>query len=218
MNEKEIKEVFDGIHMPPALLRKVENMNHNMENKKGKLLKAVATAAAAIAICVVASNGICYAATGQTWFSKMTVYINGKVSTADVSWTKDGDTITGTVELPDDADSTSVMVKEYSADDEDGEISVSEESAEWSEETEEASTTAVLCDVKEEGEKVYLFVENGVQKIDITEDIIADGEATGSFTRGDITYYYHVSSDVSDEYHYVGVDGEKYAIALSVEK
>lgn len=206
MNEEEIREVFDGIHMPPALLRKVENMNKN-KNNKVKLAKTAAAVAAAFALCIAASNGICYAATGHTWISTVTMYINGKANIADVEWTKDGDTLIGKVEMPDDAESSSIMVKEFAAEgtgEED--VTLSETEAQWSVGVEDAAKAAALCEVKKEGEKVYLLVENGEQKIDITEDI-ADKEAAGEFTWKGTTYSYYVSGDAGE-----------YELAVSTEK
>lgn len=214
MDEKELREVFDGIHMPPALLRKVENMDKN-KNKKAKLVKTAAAAFAAVALCIAASNGISYAATGHTWFSKITYYIDGKEVDADVEWTKNGDAIVGTVDMPEDAasfeivaegvpeDGSEIIVRDSQT--EDGK-NVSEKEAEWSEETEDAVEAAAQCEVKEEGDKVYLLVEGGKQKIDITEDI-ADKEATGEFTWQDMTYQYYVSGSASE-----------YELAVSVGK
>lgn len=214
MDEKELREVFDGIHMPPALLRKVENMDKN-KNKKAKLVKTAAAAFAAVALCIAASNGISYAATGHTWFSKITYYIDGKEVDADVEWTKNGDAIVGTVDMPEDAASFEIVVEGVPEDGseiivrdsqtEDGK-NVSEKEAEWSEETEDAVEAAAQCEVKEEGDKVYLLVEGGKQKIDITEDI-ADKEATGEFTWQDMTYQYYVSGSASE-----------YELAVSVGK
>ena len=110
MDEKELREVFDGIHMSPALLRKVENMDKN-KNKKAKLVKTAAAAFAAVALCIAASNGISYAATGHTWFSKITYYIDGKEVDADVEWTKNGDAIVGTVDMPEDAASFEIVAE-----------------------------------------------------------------------------------------------------------
>ena len=214
MDEKELREVFDGIHMSPALLRKVENMDKN-KNKKAKLVKTAAAAFAAVALCIAASNGISYAATGHTWFSKITYYIDGKEVDADVEWTKNGDAIVGTVDMPEDAasfeivaegvpeDGSEIIVRDSQT--EDGK-NVSEKEAEWSEETEDAVEAAAQCEVKEEGDKVYLLVEGGKQKIDITEDI-ADKEATGEFTWQDMTYQYYVSGSASE-----------YELAVSVGK
>lgn len=213
MDEKELKEVFDGIHMPPALLRKVENMDKN-KNKKAKLVKTAAAAFAAAALCIAASNGICYAATGHTWFSKITYYINGKEVNADVEWTKNGDEIVGKVEVPEEAGSFEIVAEGVPEDvdiftisdtqTEDGKT-VSEEEAGWSEEKEDAAEAAAQCEVKEEGDKVYLLVEGGKQKIDITEDI-ADKEAAGEFTWQDKTYQYYVSGSASE-----------YELAVSME-
>ena len=62
-------------------------------------VKFVAMAAAALAITVVASNGICYAATGETWIGKMKVLINGVETEQEVTWEQQEDMLVGTIEM-----------------------------------------------------------------------------------------------------------------------
>lgn len=44
-----------------------------------------------MALCLVASNGICYAATGHSWVTKAIVYINGEASEQDIVMEKQED-------------------------------------------------------------------------------------------------------------------------------
>lgn len=97
MNDK-IKQVYDEIHAPEALLGKVMEMKKD-EFKGRRMVKYIAAAVLALAITVVASNGICYAATGETWIGKMKVWINGVETEQDVTWQQDGDTLIGTLEM-----------------------------------------------------------------------------------------------------------------------
>ena len=55
--------------------------------KKSNLLKTTVAAAAAVAVCFVGSNSICYAATGETWVEKMIVFINGEATKTEVNVT-----------------------------------------------------------------------------------------------------------------------------------
>ena len=97
MDEK-IKRVYDEIHAPEALLGKVTEMKK--EEFKGRMMvKYIAAAVLALAITVVASNGICYAATGETWIGKLKVYINGEETEQEVTWHQEGDVLYGTVEM-----------------------------------------------------------------------------------------------------------------------
>lgn len=99
MKERDsVKKVYDEIHAPEALLRKVMEMNKK-DFKFRNAVKFVAMAAAALAITVVASNGICYAATGETWIGKMKVLINGVETEQEVTWEQQEDMLVGTIEM-----------------------------------------------------------------------------------------------------------------------
>lgn len=97
MKEK-IRKVYDEIHAPEALLGKVMEMKKD-EFKGRTAVKYIAAAVLALVITVVASNGICYAATGETWIGKMKVWINGVETEQDVTWQQDGDTLVGIMEM-----------------------------------------------------------------------------------------------------------------------
>ena len=97
MNSK-IKSVYDEIHAPEVLLGKVMEMKK--EEFKGRMLvKYVAAAVLALIITVVASNGICYAATGETWISKIKILVNGEEREQDIIWYQEGDVFYGTIEI-----------------------------------------------------------------------------------------------------------------------
>ena len=93
-----IRQVYDEIHAPEALLGKVMEMKKD-EFKGRTAVKYIAAAILALVITVVASNGICYAATGETWIGKMKVWINGVETEQDVTWQQDGDRLVGIMEM-----------------------------------------------------------------------------------------------------------------------
>ena len=97
MKEK-IRQVYDEIHAPEVLLGKVLEMKKD-EFKGRRMVKYIAAAVLALAITVVASNGICYAATGETWIGKMKVWINGVETEQDITWRQEGDALYGTIEM-----------------------------------------------------------------------------------------------------------------------
>ena len=97
MKEK-IRQVYDEIHAPEVLLGKVMEMKKD-EFKGRRMVKYIAAAVLALAITVVASNGICYAATGETWIGKMKVLINGVETEQEVTWQQDGDVLYGVMEM-----------------------------------------------------------------------------------------------------------------------
>ena len=97
MNGK-IKNVYDEIHAPEALLGKVMEMKKD-EFKKRVVIKYIAAAVLALVLTVVASNGICYAATGETWIGKIKILVNGVEQEHDITWEKDGDLIFGIMEI-----------------------------------------------------------------------------------------------------------------------
>lgn len=71
------KATFTEIHAPEALARKVKNMTKSNKNPKVSFMKRFAVAAAAFAVLFAGSNGVAYAATGNTWIESVVVYFNG---------------------------------------------------------------------------------------------------------------------------------------------
>ncbi len=99
MNEAEnIKKVYDQIHAPEALLGKVMEMKKDTFKFRNCMKFAVA-ALAALVLTFVAGNGICYAATGETLFSKIKVSINGKEVTPEVKWEERDGNMVGSFEM-----------------------------------------------------------------------------------------------------------------------
>ena len=62
-------------------------------------VKYAIAAVAALVLTVVASNGICYAATGETLFSKIRFYVNGEEVEHDITWQEEDGTMVGTFEM-----------------------------------------------------------------------------------------------------------------------
>jgi len=99
MNEAEnVKKVYDQIHAPEALLGKVMEMKKDTFKFRNCVKYAIA-AVVALALTVAAGNGICYAATGQTLFSKIKVCINGNEVTPDVTWKEEDGRMVGSFEM-----------------------------------------------------------------------------------------------------------------------
>ena len=196
MKEQEkYKQMMNEIHVSETTLRKVMemDMSKKMLNKK-RMMKKIGTVAAALTLCLVASNGISYAATGHSWVSKAIIYINGEKVEQDVVLEDRGDgTVAFEVDVPEDGDE-SMAAKVVL--DETGEMT-SEEAADLEVET-------VLGTVVEEDGKQFL--KYGEEKIDITEDL-ADGEASGTFEVSGDKYTYKV----------MGEDGN-YGVSITSEK
>ena len=97
-NKEFMKHTYDEIHAPEALFGKVMDMNmEKKEMKRRNVVKYVVCTLAALVLTFFASNGVCYAATGESLVTKINVYVNGKATEEDINWTKDGDSYTGTV-------------------------------------------------------------------------------------------------------------------------
>ncbi len=114
-NREKVERLYNEIHAPEALVWKVKDMNMEMETKKLKkknVVKYAVCALAVMAMTFVASNGICYAATGETLVAKVKWIINGEESELDMNWTKDGDNYKGEVVYPDENGSEKSVVIE----------------------------------------------------------------------------------------------------------
>ena len=97
-NRDKMKNVYDEIHASDALFRKVVNMKKN-ESKFRNVMKYAVTAVAGMAVMFAASNGVCYAATGETLTGKISLYINGEEQDADVTWHQDEEGVYGELEV-----------------------------------------------------------------------------------------------------------------------
>ena len=197
MREQEkYKQMMNEIHVSETTLRKVMemDMSKKMLNKK-RMMKKIGTVAAALTLCMVASNGICYAATGHSWVSKAIIYINGEKVEQDAVLEDKGDGTVGfEVEAPTDGESSVVAGVVM---DEDGNIKSDDVSA-----GEEEVLLGTVVD--EDGKQ---FFEYGGEKLDITEDL-ADGEASGTIEISGDKYHYEI---ISEE------DGN-YSVNVSLEK
>lgn len=99
MNEnKNIKEVYDQIHAPEALLGKVMEMKKDTF-KFRKVVKFAIAAVAALVLTVAASNGICYAATGETLFSKIKFFVNEEEVEHEITWREEDGHLIGSFEM-----------------------------------------------------------------------------------------------------------------------
>lgn len=219
-NEKWYKETFDKVHVPEELLGKVMDMENQTEKKTKRGWRYAMGALAAALGLFVASNGICYAATGETWFSKITVYFNGEKYEREVTWQEQEDgKLIGMVPVthPDESDhSESVNVCIIAEDGEmiDGDMTYSIDDRVFTmiegNDGYEIGNCEVSCEVEtDEDGSVWLRInENDVCKAEanLTADL-ADGTAEGDLTYDGLTYHYQVTQ---------GADGV-YEVMLSAE-
>lgn len=198
MKEQEkYKQMMNEIHVSETTLRKVMDMDRNKKiANKRKMMKRVGTIAAALLLCLGASNGISYAKTGHSLMAKVIFYINGEKVEKNVAFD----------EAENGNGSVSFEVKEPT----NGECSVEvgntvDENGNSipydvpSEENEMLSGTVV----SKNGKKFFKY---GKEKVDITEDL-ADGKASGTIEISGERYHYEVT----------GKDGN-YNVSVSSEK
>ncbi len=201
-NKKWYQETFDQVHVPDKLLGKVMDMENQTKAKKGwrYAMGALGTAFALF----VASNGICYAATGETWVSRVTIYLNGGSIEKDVTWQDNGDgTFLGTVEMDSDEETGLVMFTHDVDMTNNGTYSF-EEDGMTADGNAEYVSSVIDCVVEEDEDgSVWVRVrEDGVCKAetDITADL-ADGFAEGELPCGDgFAYHYQVTQTEAGEY------------------
>ncbi len=197
MNNKEfVRGVYDEIHAPEELFGKVMDMNKK-EAKKNKVMRFAAGAVATFALAFVASNGICYAATGETWVEKAIVYINGEEQEVEIEMHQDGDTTYGEVSFEvDEEDTVSVVYNDTLPGDEKNAVDEGNADAIINED--------VVVIVEDKDGRVYLNI--GEEIIDITEDF-ADGEAKGTVSIDGTNYDYTITGN-----------GNEYNINISSEQ
>lgn len=200
-NEKRYKETFDKVHVPEELLGKVMDMENQTEKKAKRGWRYAMGALAAAFGLFVASNGICYAATGETWVSRMTIYLNGEKIEKEVTWQENEDgTFFAEVEMEGDLECELFAVTddiELAA----GDFSYSFNGEELAGEDGEYTFVNVEVETDEDG-SVWLRVNQDgtcVAEADVTADL-ADGMAEGDIAYDGLTYHYQVTQGADGEY------------------
>ena len=196
MKEQEkYKQMMDEIHVSEATLRKVMDMDRNKKiANKRKMMKRVGTIAAALLLCLGATNGISYAKTGHSLMAKVIFYINGEKVEKNVAFDESGNgSISFEVKEPTKGECS---VEVGNAVDENGN-SISSDVP--SEEDEMLKGTVISKNGKQ-------FFKYGKEEVDITEDL-ADGKASGTIESSGEKYHYEVTE--KDGNYSVSVKSEK---------
>ena len=71
-NKEKYKQAFSVLHASTDV--RLEDI---MKKKSANVAKRIAVAVVALTVGFVGSNGVCYAATGETWVEKVFVKVNG---------------------------------------------------------------------------------------------------------------------------------------------
>lgn len=194
IDKKKYSDMMNEIHVPSEVLGKVINMKKETKfiNKK-KLLRNLAATAAAIGAVFVASNGICYAASGKTWVESVIVYINGEPTEQEITYTQNGDYVEGSMSFDVDDDSSFQI-----------DFGVSEDAVD------NDANKEFSYDVKEypSGNGSYLETRDGklylvipeVKTIDITGEL-DDGICEGEFVIDESIKYTYTITGTTEEYN-----------------
>lgn len=185
MNNKEFyTDTFNEVHVPAAVLGKVRDMKMEKTTiKRQNKLRYAVSAVAVLAVCLIASNGICYAATGDTWIQKVTFYVNGEKQELDMTMHKEGDTLVGEVTREIDGKESYMIITGSDASESD-QVMI----------TDSADKETSLVS---EDDKIYLVIGDNLKRIDITEDF-ADGKCSGTVELEGVTYNYEVTGTLED--------------------
>lgn len=198
-NQSRYQAMMGEVHASADLMRKVRGIPMEKTKKRGVALRmATATCAALLGVFVV-TNGVCYAATGETWVEKATVWVNGEPVEMDVHMSQNGDVTLGEITYEVADDETGGAVK-FSTETEGGEgDGVNIERFEITDYTvtgaPDAAPNADNLILEDAGGHVYLAPGDEVQPIDLTDELRAHGGATGTYEQGGKTYVYQVSGE-----------------------
>lgn len=185
MNNKEFyTDTFNEVHVSATVLGKVRDMKMEKTTiKRQNKLRYAASVVAILAVCLIASNGICYAATGDTWIQKVTFYVNGEKQELDMTMHKEGDTLVGEVTREIEGKESYMIITSSDASESD-QVMI----------TDSANKETSLVS---EADKIYLVIGGNLKRIDITEDF-ADGKCSGTVELEGVTYNYEVTGTLED--------------------
>lgn len=211
-NSSQYKAMMGEVHASADLIGKVKGIPMEKTKKRTTALKfATATCAALLGVFVV-TNGVCYAATGETWVEKATVYINGEPVEMDVQMSQNGDTTVGeinyTVEDADGEGGEVQMAMISEGGDFDGTTyEIHDYTVEGAEDGSPNADDMVL----ESSDGHVVLAPEGVEPIDLTDELAANGAATGTYEKDGATYGYQVSGEPGNWHasvHLEDVDAE----------
>ncbi len=198
-NANRYKAMMGEVHASADLIGKVKGITMEKTKRRGVALRlATATCAGLLGVFVV-TNGVCYAATGETWVEKAIVMVNGDPVEVTVKDRQEGDVAVGTVEytVEDAVGEGGDIAMTMSA--EDGDFSnMAYEIKDYTAEGADAADGAAGGMVLESDDGHVLLVPGDgsqAEPIDITDQIKAQGGATGTFEMDGATYVYQVSGE-----------------------
>ena len=211
-NSSQYKAMMGEVHASADLIGKVKGIPMEKTKKRTTALKfATATCAALLGVFVV-TNGVCYAATGETWVEKATVYINGEPVEMDVQMSQNGDTTVGEINYTvEDADGEGgevqmTMISE-GGDFDDTTYEIHDDTVEGAEDGSPNADDMVL----ESTDGHVVLAPEGVEPIDLTDQLATNGAAMGTYDKDGATYVYQVSGEPGNWHasvHLEGVDAE----------
>lgn len=118
-NREYYKNTFDEVHASDHLLRKVEAMGKEYNKKKStRILRRSCVAAAALALALVSSNIICYAATGSSWFITVTTWDGKELPSEPGTYELEDGTVYTVKDLVEEAGKSITEEEESSSDQE----------------------------------------------------------------------------------------------------
>ena len=204
-----------GADASADLIGKVKGIPMEKTKKRTTALKfATATCAALLGVFVV-TNGVCYAATGETWVEKATVYINGEPVELDVQMSQNGDTTVAEVsyEVNDESGGAAQMTMISEDGDFDGTtFEIHDYTVEGAEDGSPNADDMVL----ESSDGHVILAPEGIEPIDLTDELATNGAATGTYEKDGATYVYQVSGEPGNWHasvHLEGVDAAPSAAA-----
>lgn len=211
-NQSQYKAMMGEVHASADLIGKVKGIPMEETKKRTAVLKfATATCAALLGVFVV-TNGVCYAATGETWVEKATVYINGEPVEMDVHMTQNGETTIGEISYTvEDADGEGGDIQMTMISEGDEFADTTYEIHDYTVEGAEGSSPNADDMVLESSDGQVVLAPEGVEPIDLTDELAANGAATGTYEKDGATYVYQVSGTSGNWHasvHLEGVDAE----------
>lgn len=205
-NRSQYKAMMEEVHAPANVLARVKGIPMEKKQVGGFALRTATVACAALLGAFAVTNGVCYAATGETWVEKATVYINGEEKQVDVQMHQEGDTTVAEMEY-EIADGSGSIVLSTSAEGDGEDMTSGDYSFEINDYT--TGTYQVHGDggdaaVLEAEDGAVLLTVEGVEPIDISSQLKEAGAATGTYDKDGKSYAYKVTGEKGN-YH-VSVD------------
>lgn len=185
---------MDGIHAPAEVLTRAKGVCMEKTKKRDYALRIAAVACASVLGVFGVTNGMCYAATGETWVEKSILWVSDTPADFDLDAEMTGASAPVGGEIEYSIEGEGSDGEDFALEGEDDSEGMSE-MVDPSVEGTDQPQFAVPAQLMETDDGHYYVSPEGAEPQDVTDQLKGSGTAEGTFEKDGQTYVYKVSGE-----------------------